>query len=115
MNRKALSDKILCLGIDGMDPMVTKRLIEEGKMPNTAKIVARGAQREDLTMLGGVPTITPQCGPPWLLVPTQATMVSPASGTKTMTIWTPWFTLSTPESAKTNYYGTFSLKLARKH
>ena len=67
MNRKALSEKILCLGIDGMDPMVTKRLIDEGKMPHTAKIVARGAQREDLIMLGGVPTITP---PMWTTLAT---------------------------------------------
>ena len=67
MNRKALSNKILCLGIDGMDPMVTKRLIEEGKMPHTAKFVQRGAQRADLTMLGGVPTITP---PMWTTLAT---------------------------------------------
>ena len=65
--RKALAEKILCLGIDGMDPMLTRKFIAQGLMPNTKKIVERGAQREDLAMLGGVPTITP---PMWTTLAT---------------------------------------------
>ena len=52
MQRKALAEKIMCLGIDGLDPMLTKKFIAQGLMPHTKRIVERGAQREDLSMLG---------------------------------------------------------------
>lgn len=65
--RKALADKILCLGVDGMDPRFTKRMLREGKMPNVQKFVERGAQRDDLVMLGGHPTVTP---PMWTTLAT---------------------------------------------
>lgn len=57
--REARSEKILVLGIDGMDPSMTKKYIEEGKMPNTKKFMEYGAQREDLVLLGSQPTVTP--------------------------------------------------------
>ena len=59
MQRKALADKILVLGIDGMDPRLTCKYVAEGKMPNTKAFIERCAQREDLVMLGGQPTVTP--------------------------------------------------------
>lgn len=31
MNRKALADKIIVLGVDGMDPALTKRFMEMGE------------------------------------------------------------------------------------
>ena len=67
--KTAFSEKILVLGIDGMDPNLTKRFIEEGIMPNTKKLVELGAQREDLHMLGGMPTVTP---PMWTTLATGA-------------------------------------------
>ena len=57
--REAISKKILVLGIDGMDPSLTCKFINEGKMPKTKEFAARGAQREDLILLGGQPTVTP--------------------------------------------------------
>lgn len=69
MERTALSEKILILGIDGMDPKLTKKFVSEGRMPNTKRLIERGAQREDLVMLGGVPTITP---PMWTTLATGA-------------------------------------------
>jgi len=69
LNRKAVSDKILILGIDGLDPRITRKLVDAGKMPNTKKFIERGAQREDLVMLGGVPTVTP---PMWTTMATGA-------------------------------------------
>ena len=69
MQRKALADKILLLGIDGMDPRLTSKYVAEGKMPNTQKMIERGAQREDLVMLGGQPTVTP---PMWTTLATGA-------------------------------------------
>ncbi len=67
MNRKALSDKIIILGVDGMDPALTKRFMEMGEMPNTKKFLERGVAREDLVMQGGHPTITP---PMWTTMAT---------------------------------------------
>ena len=61
--------KVLVLGIDGMDPRLTKRFVEEGRMPNTKKFLEQGAAREDLMMLGAMPTITP---PMWTTLATGA-------------------------------------------
>ena len=55
------ADKVLVLGIDGMDPRITKKLLKENRLPNIQKYIDRGACREDLTMLGAIPTITPPC------------------------------------------------------
>ena len=65
--RKALSEKIIILGVDGMDPRMTRKLVDEGYMPNTKKFLERGSYRDDLVMLGGVPTITP---PMWTTLAT---------------------------------------------
>lgn len=67
MKRKALTEKIFFLGIDGMDPDTTKRMVEEGKLPNIKTFIERGACKESLHMLGGVPTITP---PMWTTIAT---------------------------------------------
>lgn len=53
------SDKIIILGVDGLDPSLTKKYVDMGNMPNFKKIIDMGAQREDLVMLGAHPTITP--------------------------------------------------------
>ena len=67
LRSKGLADKILMLGIDGMDPRFTKKMLNEGKMPNVQKFIKRGACREDLVMLGGHPTVTP---PMWTTLAT---------------------------------------------
>ena len=69
LERKALSKKILVLGIDGMDARLSQYHMSQGHMPNLAKLVARGAARSDLEMLGGHPTITP---PMWTTLATGA-------------------------------------------
>lgn len=66
---KPLSEKILILGIDGMDPRFSKKLLEEGEMPNLRQLVEQGAKRSDLAMLGAHPTITP---PMWTTLSTGA-------------------------------------------
>ncbi|MDO4280487.1 MAG: alkaline phosphatase family protein [Peptococcaceae bacterium] len=66
-NRKPLNQKILLLGLDGMDPRLTRKYVDEGKMPNTAEFIKRGAARHDLVMLGGHPTVTP---PMWTTLAT---------------------------------------------
>jgi len=69
MARKALSNKILCLGIDGLDPRLTRKYVDEGKMPNVKKLIERGSSCHDLVMLGGMPTVTP---PMWTTLATGA-------------------------------------------
>ena len=67
MERKA--EKLFVLGIDGMDPRLTVKYVKKGLMPNTKKLIERGACREDLVMLGGHPTVTP---PMWTTLATGA-------------------------------------------
>ena len=69
MSKAALSKKLFFLGIDGMDPDLTKYFIEKGIMPHTKEFIKRGSCRDDLHMLGGVPTITP---PMWATLATGA-------------------------------------------
>lgn len=69
MERKPMSKKIICLGVDGMDPRLTRKYVDEGKMPAVAEYIKRGACREDLVLLGGHPTVTP---PMWTTLATGA-------------------------------------------
>ena len=68
-SRQALTDKIIIVGIDGMDPRLTRKLVDEGKMPATQTLIERGSARKDLVMLGAQPTITP---PMWTTLATGA-------------------------------------------
>ena len=63
----AKAEKILLLGVDGLDPRLTRKYVDEGKMPNMKKLIERGACREDLVLLGGHPTVTP---PMWTTLAT---------------------------------------------
>ena len=69
MQRKALSEKIIVLGVDGMDPRLTKKYLDQGIMPNLQKYLAQGSAREDLVLLGANPTVTP---PMWTTLATGA-------------------------------------------
>lgn len=57
--KEALTSKILVIGVDGMDPKLTRKYLDEGKMPNVRYLLEHGAARHDLVMLGGHPPITP--------------------------------------------------------
>lgn len=69
LQRKASSEKILLLGIDAMDPRLTKKYVTKGSMPNMKKLLERGAANTDLEMIGGHPTVTP---PMWTTLATGA-------------------------------------------
>ena len=43
MTRQAHAQKVLVLGVDGLDPKFSNRMIREGHMPNLKKIVEKGA------------------------------------------------------------------------
>ena len=64
-----MNNKVIVLGIDGMDPKLCNHFLKEGRLPNIEKMLAKGSAREDLMMLGGVPTITP---PMWTTLSTGA-------------------------------------------
>lgn len=49
------TNKVLVLGIDGLDPRLTQKYIDEGKMPNTKKFLEKGAAHTRLEMIGGQP------------------------------------------------------------
>ena len=69
MQRPALADKLMLIGIDGMDPRLTKKYVNKGIMPNVKKLIERGSTREDLAMVGAMPTVTP---PMWTTLATGA-------------------------------------------
>ncbi len=69
LRKEGLTEKLMILGIDGMDPRFTRRMLREGKMPNVQKLIDAGACREDLMLLGANPTITP---PLWATLATGA-------------------------------------------
>lgn len=61
MTREAISDKLIVVGIDGMDPCLTRKYMARGVMPNVEKLMKHGSYREDLVLMGAQPTITPPC------------------------------------------------------
>ena len=70
---KPLTDKVLLLGVDGLDPRLTSKFLKEGKLPNIKKYVEQGAQKEDLKLVCTPPTITP---PLWTTLATGALPVT---------------------------------------
>ncbi len=96
LRSKGLTNKLLLLGIDGMDPRFTKRMIEEGKMPNTKKFIEKGSCRDDLMLLGAMPTITP---PMWATLGT---------GCYPMTHGITDFNISAPDSKDVTIAAFFS-------
>ena len=67
---EAMTKKVIVVGVDGLDPMHAKFLLDQGKMPNLRKFVEKGTAREDLVLLGNMPTVTP---PMWTTLATGAT------------------------------------------
>ena len=51
--------RAMMIGLDGADPKVIKRLMDQGLMPNTKKFIERGTSTKDLSMIGCLPSITP--------------------------------------------------------
>ena len=68
-------NKVIVLGIDGMDPKMTRRLVDEGRLPNIEKLIKQGGARHDLVLLGVCQPLPRQCGPLWLPAHIQTPMV----------------------------------------
>ena len=96
LRSKGLTDKVLLLGIDGMDPRFSRKMVDEGKMPNLKKLIERGSARQDLRLLGAVPTITP---PMWTTL---------ATGAYPMTHGIEDFNINFPGELEINFAGIYS-------
>lgn len=97
---RVLNDKILVLGVDGMDPRISKYFMDKGKMPNFKKYVEMGACRENLMLLGAHPTVTP---PLWTTM---------ATGAYPMTHGITDYHMQSKESLDTIYY-SFDSRLCK--
>ena len=61
--------KLFVLGVDALDPRLTKFYLDQDLLPNIKKFMELGSTREDLVMLGAHPTVTP---PMWTTLATGA-------------------------------------------
>ena len=69
MERKAMTERMIVLGVDGFEPRLASKFLKKGVMPNLQKFIDRGSCREDLMLLGAMPTVTP---PLWTTLATGA-------------------------------------------
>lgn len=108
----ALTDKVLMLGVDGLDPTLTRKFVDQGKLPNIQKFIERGAQKHDLKLLCTLQRSLPHCGRRWLPAHCLSPTASPVSGVRIHYTWTPLATTSTAVSAKQSHCGMLPQKPA---
>ena len=68
-NGYGVAQKVMMIGIDGMDPLYTRTLLAKGKLPNIKKFLERGTTTQDMGMMGVLPAYTP---PAWCSLATGA-------------------------------------------
>lgn len=51
--------RAMLIGLDGADPFVIRKLINQGKLPNLKRAIEEGVSREDWSMIGALPSVTP--------------------------------------------------------
>lgn len=51
--------RVMMIGLDGADPFVIKKLMDQGRLSNFKKVLENGVAHESLAMLGVYPTVTP--------------------------------------------------------
>lgn len=59
LSKKTLSEKVMVLGLDGLDPSLVRKYVNMGELPNFKKYIEKGSARKDLKMLGANPPVTP--------------------------------------------------------
>ena len=59
--------RAMMIGLDAADPIIIRKLIDDGRLPNIKRVLENGCAREDLSMLGAFPTVTP---PNWASIAT---------------------------------------------
>ena len=71
LRSKGLTNKLLVLGLDGMDPRFSKAMVDAGKMPNLKKLIEMGSAREDLECWALCLPLHRHCGQHWQQAATQ--------------------------------------------
>lgn len=61
--------RVMVIGLDGADPLLMKKLIAEGRLPNFKRFLELGTTTTDMGMIGALPTVTP---PNWASLATGA-------------------------------------------
>ena len=51
--------RVMMIGLDGADPFVIKKLMNDGRLPNMKKLLDNGVATEGLDMIGAQPSVTP--------------------------------------------------------
>lgn len=54
-----MAKRAMMIGLDGADPFIIRKLIDDGRMPNLKKLLDNGAAHTNLAMLGAFPSVTP--------------------------------------------------------
>ena len=55
-----MSDKrVMMIGLDGADPYVIKRMVEQGRLPNMKRAIENGVVADKMAMIGAFPSVTP--------------------------------------------------------
>ena len=59
--------RAMMIGLDGADPLVVKKMIQEGRLPNLKRVIEEGVANDTLSMIGAFPSVTP---PNWASIAT---------------------------------------------
>ena len=59
--------RAMVIGLDAAEPVLCRRLMDEGKMPNLKKLLDNGVANHNLAMIGCLPSVTP---PNWTSIAT---------------------------------------------
>lgn len=51
--------RAMMIGLDGADPYVIKRLIDQGRLPHLKRVLENGVIADKMSMLGAFPSVTP--------------------------------------------------------
>ena len=83
--------KVLVLGIDGMDPRITKRMLKTSVCQIFKSISIEGQQERTYVYWGRSPPSRPRVGRPCLQEPIQGHMALLAIGDNLQTVWMQWY------------------------
>ena len=51
--------RVMMIGLDGADPFVIKKLINQGRLPNIKRAIENGVVGDKMAMIGAFPSVTP--------------------------------------------------------
>jgi len=54
-----MAKRAMMIGLDGADPFVVKKMLDQGRLPNFKKVLEEGTAHKSWTMIGALPSVTP--------------------------------------------------------